>query len=113
MREFAIFNISYEEGLEFINEMKHQDINTLKLNVEEYNAIVKLYTNLLSRTRAFEYEQFIDNSDLTFALPVKDAMATQNALYNSLRNGDLHIKVFRAIERVTRAMSNPTIEFHK
>ena len=111
--EYAIFNVSYEDALTFVNEMKHEDINTLRLNVTDYDSIVKLYTNLLSRTRAFEYEQFINNSDLTFALPVKDAMATQNALYNSLRNGDLHIKVFRAIERVTRAMSNPTIEFHK
>lgn len=111
--EYAIFNVSYEDALTFVNEMKHEDINTLRLNVTDYDSIVKLYTNLLSRTRAFEYSQFVNNSDLTFALPVKDAMATQNALYNSLRNGNLHIKVFRAIERVTRAMSNPTIEFHK
>ena len=113
MREFAIFNISYEDALTFVNEMKHEDINTLKLNVADYDSIVKLYANLLSRTRAFEYDLWLDNSDLTFALTVKDAMATQNALYNTLRNGNLHIKVFRAIERVARAMSNPTIEFHR
>ena len=113
MREFAIFNISYEEGLEFINEMKHQDINTLKLYVEEYNAIIKLYTNLLSQTRNFEYEQWLDNSNLTVALLVKDAMTTLNALYRILENGSLHIKVFRAIENMAREMSSSRIEYHR
>lgn len=112
MREFAIFNISYEEGLEFINEMKHQDINTLKLNVEEYNAIVKLYTNLLSQTRNFEYEQWLDDSNLTVALLVKDAMITLNALYRILENGNLHIRIFRAVERITRAMTTSKVEYH-
>lgn len=112
MREFAIFNISYEEGLEFINEMKHQDINTLKLNVEEYNAIVKLYTNLLSQTRSFEYEQWLDDSNLTVALLVKDAMITLNALYRILENGNLHIRIFRAVERITRAMTTSKVEYH-
>lgn len=112
MREFAIFNISYEEGLEFTNEMKHQDINTLKLNVEEYNAIVKLYTNLLSQTRNFEYEQWLDNSNLTIALLVKDAMTTLNALYRILENSSLHIRTFRAVERVARAMTTSKVEYH-
>ena len=112
MREFAIFNISYEEGLEFTNEMKHQDINTLKLNVEEYNAIVKLYTNLLSQTRSFEYEQWLDNSNLTIALLVKDAMITLNALYRILENSSLHIRTFRAVERIARAMTTSKVEYH-
>ena len=112
MREFAIFNISYEEGLEFTNEMKHQDINTLKLNVEEYNAIVKLYTNLLSQTRSFEYEQWLDNSNLTIALLVKDAMTTLNALYRILENSSLHIRTFRAVERIARAMTTSKVEYH-
>ena len=112
MREFAIFNISYEEGLEFTNEMKHQDINTLKLNVEEYNAIVKLYTNLLSQTRNFEYEQWLDDSNLTIALLVKDAMTTLNALYRILENSSLHIRTFRAVERVARAMTTSKVEYH-
>ena len=112
MREFAIFNISYEEGLEFTNEMKHQDINTLKLNVEEYNAIVKLYTNLLSQTRNFEYEQWLDNSNLTIALLVKDAMITLNALYRILENSSLHIRTFRAVERIARAMTTSKVEYH-
>lgn len=112
MREFAIFNISYEEGLEFINEMKHQDINTLKLNVEEYNAIVKLYANLLSQTRSFEYEHWLDDSNLTVALLVKDAMITLNALYRILENGNLHIRIFRAVERITRAMTTSKVEYH-
>ena len=112
MREFAIFNISYEEGLEFINEMKHQDINTLKLNVEEYNAIVKLYTNLLSQTRSFEYEQWLDDSNLTVALLVKDAMITLNALYRILENGNLHIRIFRTVERIARAMTTSKVEYH-
>lgn len=111
--EYAVWNISYEDALTFVNEMRNEDINTLKLSVPDYDSIVKLYTNLLSRTRTFEYEQFIDSSDLTFALTVNDAMSTQNALYNILRNGELHIRVFRAVERVARAMSNPTIEFHR
>lgn len=112
MREFAIFNISYEEGLEFTNEMKHQDINTLKLNVEEYNAIVKLYTNLLSQTRSFEYEQWLDDSNLTIALLVKDAMTTLNALYRILENSSLHIRTFRAVERIARAMTTSKVEYH-
>ena len=112
MREFAIFNISYEEGLEFTNEMKHQDINTLKLNVEEYNAIVKLYTNLLSQTRSFEYEQWLDDSNLTIALLVKDAMITLNALYRILENSSLHIRTFRAVERIARAMTTSKVEYH-
>ena len=112
MREFAIFNISYEEGLEFTNEMKHQDINTLKLNVEEYNAIVKLYTNLLSQTRNFEYEQWLDDSNLTIALLVKDAMTTLNALYRILENSSLHIRTFRVVERVARAMTTSKVEYH-
>lgn len=112
MREFAIFNINYEEGLEFINEMKHQDINTLKLNVEEYNAIVKLYTNLLSQTRNFEYEHWLDDSNLTVALLVKDAMITLNALYRILENGNLHIRIFRAVERIARAMTTSKVEYH-
>lgn len=112
MREFAIFNISYEEGLEFTNEMKHQDINTLKLNVEEYNAIVKLYTNLLSQTRNFEYEQWLDDSNLTIALLVKDAMITLNALYRILENSSLHIRTFRAVERIARAMTTSKVEYH-
>lgn len=112
MREFAIFNISYEEGLEFTNEMKHQDINTLKLNVEEYNAIVKLYTNLLSQTRNFEYEQWLDDSNLTIALLVKDAMTTLNALYRILENSSLHIRTFRAVERIARAMTTSKVEYH-
>ena len=112
MREFAIFNISYEEGLEFTNEMKYQDINTLKLNVEEYNAIVKLYTNLLSQTRSFEYEQWLDNSNLTIALLVKDAMITLNALYRILENSSLHIRTFRAVERIARAMTTSKVEYH-
>ena len=112
MREFAIFNISYEEGLEFIDEMKHQDINTLKLNVEEYNATVKLYTNLLSQTRNFEYEQWLENSNLTIALLVEDAMTTLNALYRILENSNLHIRIFRAVERVARAMTTSKVEYH-
>ena len=112
MREFAIFNISYEEGLEFTNEMKHQDINTLKLNVEEYNAIVKLYTNLLSQTRSFEYKQWLDDSNLTIALLVKDAMTTLNALYRILENSSLHIRTFRAVERIARAMTTSKVEYH-
>ena len=111
--EYAIWDISYEDALTFVNEMRNEDINTLKLSVPDYDSIVKLYTNLLSRTRTFEYEHFIDNSNLTFALTINDAMSTQNALYNILRNGELHIRVFRAVERVARAMSNPTIEFHR
>ena len=111
--EYAIFdNVTYETALRFIKEMKHEDINTLRLNVEEYNAIVKLYTHLLSATRNFEYE-FRDNSNLTIALTVKDAMTTQSALYNSLKNGNLHIRVFRAIENITREMSSSRIEYHK
>ena len=112
MREFAIFNINYEEGLEFINEMKHQDINTLKLNVEEYNAIVKLYANLLSQTRNFEYEQWLDDSNLTVALLVEDAMTTLNALYRILENSSLHIRTFRAVERIARAMTTSKVEYH-
>ena len=112
MREFAIFNISYEEGLEFTNEMKHQDINTLKLNIKEYDAIVKLYTNLLSQTRNFEYEQWQDDSNLTIALLVEDAMTTLNALYRILENSNLHIRIFRAVERVARAMTTSKVEYH-
>ena len=78
----------------------------------EYDAIVKLYTNLLSQTRNFEYEQWLENSNLTIALLVEDAMTTLNALYRILENSNLHIRIFRAVERIARAMTTSKVEYH-
>ena len=113
MREYTIFYVTYEEALGFTNEMRHQDINTLQLNFEEYNAIVKLYAELLSRCKTFEYEQFIDNSSLAIALTLENTMTTLNALHRILMNGNLHIRITRAVEKITRALSMANVEFHK
>ena len=113
MREFAIFNISYEEGLEFTNEMKHQDMNSLQLNFEEYSAIVSLYGELLSKCFGFEYEQWIDDSSLAVNLTVEGAMKVLNALHRILMNGNLHIRIIRAVEKIVRKLSMANIEAHR
>ena len=67
---------------------------------------------ITERIYGTSYEQWLENSNLTVALLVKDAMTTLNALYRILENSSLHIRIFKAIERITRAMTTSKIEYH-